>query len=89
MATPLTLAEKQNTAMPRGVTVTRMAHASFGFNIRGGAEMGAGIFVSAVMPNSPSAHAVLQVGDQVTEVAVHLCHRDSLIVDHFMQRRFL
>lgn len=50
------------------VWLERKGRQPLGFSIRGGKEMGLGIYVSEVDLQSPSDHAGLNVGDQIIEV---------------------
>lgn len=52
----------------RTVWLERKAHESVGVSIRGGKEIGLGIYISEVDFDSPADRAGLQVGDQVVEV---------------------
>ena len=50
------------------VFLEREGRQPLGFSIRGGKEMGLGIYISEVDPQSPSDSAGLRVGDQIIEV---------------------
>ena len=69
MAHPRSLSHRRKNAKHlRTVWLERKAQEPVGASIRGGKEMGLGIYISKVDFDSPADRAGLQVGDQIVEV---------------------
>ncbi len=70
MAHPIQRLKNKKGALKHLQTVwlERSGRMPLGFSIRGGKEMGLGIYVSEVDPGSPSDEAGLRIGDQIIEI---------------------
>ncbi|EGD74859.1 hypothetical protein PTSG_07089 [Salpingoeca rosetta] len=53
---------------PRRVKVQRDKYGTLGFNMRGGAEFGVGLYVSKVDNGGPAARAGVRIGDEIVSV---------------------
>lgn len=90
MAHPLTPINRSSRHIQE-ISITRIRRQPLGFSIRGGKEMGLGIFVSHVDELSPAYNAGMQIGDQIIEVNginfERISHESAVIVikafDHF------
>ncbi|EGD78251.1 hypothetical protein PTSG_09316 [Salpingoeca rosetta] len=65
MAHPISKQELESLGVSRPLSIQRHQHESFGMNIRGGYDMGTGVFVSSVDADSPSGRAGLRIGDEI------------------------
>ena len=68
MAHPMFHHKSSRKRQTNEVLIERVRRRPLGFSIRGGKEMGLGIFISHVEIGSPAEAAGIQIGDQISEV---------------------